>query len=150
MSAAVERLFLARGRGEPLVIFGDYDVDGVTATALLTEVLTALGWKVHQYLPHRLDEGYGLSQDAVENCLERLPAKLLLAVDCGSTAVATIHWLVHRGVDVIVLDHHQVAHPPPAARMHPRRRESPARSSPAALSVNSARPGWRSSWLTLW
>src|SRR5438876_7557139 len=99
MSAAVERLFLARGRGEPLVIFGDYDVDGVTATALLTEVLTALGWKVHQYLPHRLDEGYGLSQDAVENCLERLPAKLLLAVDCGSTAVATIHWLVHRGVD---------------------------------------------------
>ncbi|PYJ79892.1 MAG: single-stranded-DNA-specific exonuclease RecJ, partial [Verrucomicrobia bacterium] len=58
MAAAVERLFLARHRDEPLVIFGDYDVDGVTSTALLTEILTALGWRVNHYLPHRLDEGY--------------------------------------------------------------------------------------------
>src|SRR5213082_909558 len=57
MAAAVARLFLARSRGEPLVIFGDYDVDGVTSTALLTEVLRALGWQVNGYLPHRLDEG---------------------------------------------------------------------------------------------
>ncbi|PYJ03482.1 MAG: single-stranded-DNA-specific exonuclease RecJ, partial [Verrucomicrobia bacterium] len=62
MSAAVDRLLCARARDEPLVIFGDYDVDGVTSTALLTEVLTALGWRVKAYLPHRLDEGYGLSQ----------------------------------------------------------------------------------------
>lgn len=115
MAAAVDRLFLARERGEPLVIFGDYDVDGVTSTALLLEVLGKLGWSVNFYLPHRLDEGYGLSQDGVENCLKKFPTTLLLAVDCGSTAVASIAWLRQRGVDVIVLDHHQVSAPAPAA-----------------------------------
>ncbi len=115
MAEAVARLFLARSRAEPLVIFGDYDVDGVTATALLTEVLGALGWAVNQYLPRRLDEGYGLSREGVENCLAKFPTQLLLAVDCGSTAVASINWLNCRGVDVIVLDHHQVSSPPPAA-----------------------------------
>ena len=115
MAEAVARLFLARSRAEPLVIFGDYDVDGVTATALLTEVLGALGWVVNQYLPRRLDEGYGLSREGVENCLAKFPTQLLLAVDCGSTAVASINWLNCRGVDVIVLDHHQVSSPPPAA-----------------------------------
>ena len=115
MAAAMARLFLARSRGEALVIFGDYDVDGVSSTALLTEVLSALGWAVNHYLPHRLDEGYGLSREGVENCLARFPTRLLLAVDCGSTAVASIDWLNCRGVDVIVLDHHQVSSPPPAA-----------------------------------
>ena len=73
-----------------MVIFGDYDVDGVTSTTLLLEVLRALGWRVEFYLPHRMDEGYGLSQDGVENCLQKFPAtRLLLAVDCGSTAGST-------------------------------------------------------------
>jgi single-stranded-DNA-specific exonuclease len=126
MAVAVERLLHAREQGEPLVIFGDYDVDGVTSTALLLEVLRPLGWRVDFYLPHRMDEGYGLSADGVENCLKKFPAsaassgatgliKLLLAVDCGSTAVQTIKDLRSRGVDVIVLDHHQVSNPPPAA-----------------------------------
>ena len=113
MAAAVDRLFAARERGELIVIFGDYDVDGVTSTALLVEMMRALGWKVEPYLPSRLDEGYGLSRDGVENCLKRIPAKLLLAVDCGSTATATVRWLDQQGVDVIVLDHHQVASPSP-------------------------------------
>jgi single-stranded-DNA-specific exonuclease len=116
MRAAVERLFCARAQNEAIVIFGDYDVDGVTSTALLTEFLTVLGWKVHCYLPHRMDEGYGLSQSGVENCLSKFPATLLLAVDCGSTAVESIRWLGARGVDVIVVDHHQVSNPAPAAR----------------------------------
>ncbi len=116
MTAAVERLFAARERAEPLVIFGDYDVDGVTSTALLIEVLRALGWRAEFYLPHRMDEGYGLSRDGVENCLQKFPGtQLLLAVDCGSTAVDTIAWLNARGVDVLVLDHHQVSEPAPAA-----------------------------------
>ncbi len=116
MAAAVSRLFAARERAEPLVIFGDYDVDGVTSTALLLEVLRALGWRVDFYLPHRMDEGYGLSQDGVENCLQKFPGtKLLLAADCGSTAVETIGWLKQHGVDVLVLDHHQVSDPAPAA-----------------------------------
>jgi single-stranded-DNA-specific exonuclease len=115
MAAAVDRLLVARERGEQIVIFGDYDVDGVSSTALLLEVLSRLGWKTQPYLPHRFDEGYGLSRDGVANCLERFPVELLLAVDCGSTAVQTIAWLRERQIDVIVLDHHQVSNPPPAA-----------------------------------
>jgi single-stranded-DNA-specific exonuclease len=115
MRAAVERLAAARARGERLVIFGDYDVDGVTSTALLSEVLTALGWQVDTYLPHRMEEGYGLSQSALENCLRRFPVQLVLAVDCGSTSVESIRWLRGQGVEVVVLDHHQVSQPPPEA-----------------------------------
>ena len=135
MAKAVDRLLLARERGEALVIFGDYDVDGVTSTALLLEVLRRLGWRVDAYLPNRMDEGYGLSRDGVENCLKKFSAfadsfgatsklKLLLAVDCGSTAVETIAWLAECGVDVIVLDHHQVSSPAPkaAALVNPQRR----------------------------
>jgi single-stranded-DNA-specific exonuclease len=115
MRRAVDRLVVARSRQEPLVIFGDYDVDGVTSTALLHEVLTALGWTVSHYLPSRLDEGYGLSEGAVRHCLEKHSVSLLLAVDCGSTAAGSIHWLLEHGVDTIVLDHHQVSDPAPAA-----------------------------------
>ena len=126
MALAVERLLLARERGESLVIFGDYDVDGVTSTALLLEVLSRLGWHANAYLPNRMDEGYGLSRDGVENCLKKYsatvegsevtsPVKLLLAVDCGSTAVETISWLAEIGIEVIVLDHHQVSSPAPKA-----------------------------------
>jgi len=123
MAAAVDRLLRARERGEPLLIFGDYDVDGVTSTTLLLEVFRPLGWQVDFYLPHRMDEGYGLSQDAVENCLRKFPLArrsdvtrpggVLLAVDCGSTAVESVRWLRECGVDVIVLDHHQVSSPAP-------------------------------------
>ena len=102
-------------RSEALVIFGDYDVDGVTSTTLLHDFLSALGWTVHTYLPHRRDEGYGLTQSAVENCIAKFPVPLLLAVDCGSTAVESIRWLHERGVEVVVLDHHQVSAPAPDA-----------------------------------
>lgn len=115
MAAAVERLLAARERGELLVVFGDYDVDGVTATALLIETLGVLGWKTAHYLPHRMEEGYGFSQEAVTNCLEQHAPRLLLAVDCGSTAHAPVAALAARGIEVIVLDHHQVSDPPPAA-----------------------------------
>lgn len=115
MARAVDRLFAAREAGEGLVIFGDYDVDGVTATTLLESSLTQLGWKVDHYLPHRMDEGYGLSQAGVENCLGRFSTSLLLAVDCGSTAFEQITWLNDQGVEVIVLDHHQVCNPAPPA-----------------------------------
>ena len=128
---AIDRLFLARERNEPQVIFGDYDVDGVTSTAILTEVFTALGWQCSQYLPHRRDEGYGLSQAGVENCLARHPTSLLLAVDCGSTAVDPIAWLNSRGVDVLVLDHHQLSDPlPPALALVNPLRSPDAASAP--------------------
>jgi single-stranded-DNA-specific exonuclease len=76
MDRAVQRLFQARERDESVVIFGDYDVDGVTSTALLLEFLRSMGWRVEYYLPHRLEEGYGLSLEAVERCLSRTPAQL--------------------------------------------------------------------------
>lgn len=128
MDQAVTRLLTARERGDSLVIFGDYDVDGVTSSTLLLQVLRALGWHASSYLPHRLDEGYGLSRDGVENCLKKYPTRLLLAVDCGSTAVETIAWLRERGVDVIVLDHHQISTPAPAAvaLVNPQQTESAA------------------------
>ncbi|MEO6183257.1 MAG: single-stranded-DNA-specific exonuclease RecJ [Verrucomicrobiota bacterium] len=130
MSAAVDRLLLARAQNELVVIFGDYDVDGVTSATLLIQTLRALGWKVEAYLPHRLDEGYGLSQDGVENCLAKFRLKLLLAVDCGSTAFATISWLKERQIDVVVLDHHQLSTPlPPAvALVNPQLETNPAQS----------------------
>ncbi len=115
MATAVERLLRALEGQEEIVIFGDYDVDGVTSTALLTETLRHLGCRVNYYLPHRMEEGYGLSREGVENCLRKFPATLLLAVDCGSTAVACIAWLEQRGVDTLVLDHHQISSPAPAA-----------------------------------
>ena len=128
MSTAVERLFQARERREPVVVFGDYDVDGVTSTALLLEFLRALGWCVEYHLPHRLEEGYGLTLDSVERCLGKVAARLLIAVDCGSTAVECIESLKQRGVDVVVVDHHQVSGPPPAlALINPRVVEAPDR-----------------------
>jgi single-stranded-DNA-specific exonuclease len=145
MPAAVERLFRAREQSEPVVIFGDYDVDGVTSTALLLEVLGRLGWHVDYYLPHRLEEGYGLSQDAIENCRRKFSATLWLAVDCGSTSVASIAWLRERGVEVIVLDHHQVSNPEPAAvaLVNPQLRllkERASGSLASPLAANGATP----------
>ena len=113
MSVAVERLLLARERGERIVIFGDYDVDGVTSTTILMEVFSHLGIHADYYVPHRLDEGYGLTRCGVENCLNKFPASLLVAVDCGSTSVESISWLKSRGTDALILDHHQVSDPAP-------------------------------------
>ena len=113
MDAAVERLWKAREDNERLLIYGDYDVDGVSSTALLAEMLTELGWTVQPYLPSRFDGGYGLSVVALEKCLEKFDVDIVLAVDCGSTAVEAIEFLNSKKVDVLVLDHHQVSVPPP-------------------------------------
>ncbi len=113
MDAAIERLWKARENNERLLIYGDYDVDGVSSTALLVEVLTELGWAVKPYLPGRFDDGYGLSEVSLEKCLEQFKADIVLAVDCGSTAVKAIEFLNDKKIDVLVLDHHQVSTPPP-------------------------------------
>lgn len=127
MTDALHRLWQARENGETVVIFGDYDVDGVSSTALLQLFLSRHGWTVRTYLPHRLDEGYGLTEEAARNCLAHHPTRLLLAVDCGTTAVETIARLRAEGVDVIVLDHHQCANalPPAAALVNPCRIHHP-------------------------
>jgi single-stranded-DNA-specific exonuclease len=107
MRAAVSRIFVAVDRHQRIVLFGDYDVDGVTSLALLAETLRAYGAAPELFLPLRMEEGYGLSRESVARCLERHRPQLLVALDCGTSSVAEIAELEGRGVDVIVLDHHQ-------------------------------------------
>lgn len=109
MSAAVERTLVALRRGERVVLYGDYDVDGITSLAILARFFKACGAEVPCFLPLRAAEGYGLSEAGVERCLESHAPQLLLAVDCGTTSVKEIKKLRERGVDVIVLDHHEPA-----------------------------------------
>jgi single-stranded-DNA-specific exonuclease len=107
MSAAVERIILALDCGERVVLFGDYDVDGVTSLALLSELLRSYGAAPELFLPLRMEEGYGLSPESVERCCEEHRPQLLIAVDCGTSSLAEIAGLKARGIDVIVLDHHE-------------------------------------------
>ncbi|PYJ28600.1 MAG: single-stranded-DNA-specific exonuclease RecJ [Verrucomicrobia bacterium] len=107
MDVAVSRVFAALDRRERIVLFGDYDVDGVTSLALLNEMLRAYGGPPELFLPLRREEGYGLSRESVERCLEQHRLQLLIAVDCGTSSVIEIADLNKRGVDVMVLDHHE-------------------------------------------
>jgi single-stranded-DNA-specific exonuclease len=107
MQAAVERVLGAVDRHERIVLFGDYDVDGVTSIALLAEMLHAYGATPELFLPLRMEEGYGLSRESIERCLEQGRPQLLIAVDCGTSSVAEIADVRQRGVDVIVFDHHE-------------------------------------------
>ncbi len=107
MQTAVDRILAGVNRKERVVLFGDYDVDGVTSLALLAEMLRAYGVEPQLFLPLRMEEGYGLSAESVERCLREHNPQLLIAVDCGTSSVAEIADLKRRGVDVIVFDHHE-------------------------------------------
>lgn len=107
MAPAVTRVLRAVDERERVVLFGDYDVDGVTSLALLAEMLRSYGAAPELFLPLRMEEGYGLSAESVDRCLERHHPQLLIAVDCGTSSIDEIAELKDRGVDVIVLDHHE-------------------------------------------
>jgi single-stranded-DNA-specific exonuclease len=107
MERAVMRVLAALDRHERIVLFGDYDVDGVTSLALLAEMLRAYGAASELFLPLRMEEGYGLSRESVERCLDQHHPQLLIALDCGTSSVDEVALLKKRGVDVIVLDHHE-------------------------------------------
>jgi single-stranded-DNA-specific exonuclease len=104
---AVERLRRAMREGESILVFGDYDVDGITATTLLVSILHRYGVHPRYTVPLRQEEGYGLSRMALERAFEQggVP-DLLIAVDCGTSSRAEVAWLRAQGVDVIILDHH--------------------------------------------
>jgi single-stranded-DNA-specific exonuclease len=123
MEQAVARIVAGIQKHERIVIYGDYDVDGVTASALLTRVLRAVGANVANFLPNRQDEGYGLSAEGLSRCRQEHSPQLLIAVDCGTSSVAEIAGLKRDGVDVIVLDHHEPAAELPAcvALVNPKR-----------------------------
>ena len=109
MGETVERLQRAIKAGERIVVYGDYDTDGVTATALLVQVLSVLGADVHRYIPDREDEGYGLNDNALRK-LKDDGARLVVTVDCGIRSLAEADTARALGLDLIITDHH---HPGP-------------------------------------
>lgn len=124
MDAAVERLLRAADEKQSIVLYGDYDVDGVTSMALLSIALQAYGLEPRLFLPHRMEDGYGMSHEGLAKCLE-LHGKpdLLVALDCGTTSIAEAAWLGEQGVDCIIVDHHELSLaglPPCAALVNPK------------------------------
>jgi single-stranded-DNA-specific exonuclease len=114
MEGAVARIVRAVEEGQRIACYGDYDVDGVTSTVLLSGFLGAAGGVVTTYIPHRLVEGYGLNGAAVERLADE-GVNLIVTLDCGITSVAEVAGAARRGVDVVVVDHHTVPVDLPAA-----------------------------------
>ena len=104
---AVARIRAAIRSGEPIVVYGDFDADGVTSTALLVQALTALGAHVSPYIPHRVDEGYGLHNDALDK-IAAAGARLVITVDCGIRSPVEVAHGQALGLDMIVTDHHSI------------------------------------------
>ena len=114
MDKAAGRVGLAMSRGEKIAVFGDYDVDGITATCLLTDFLRRHGADVVSYIPGRLEEGYGLNPIAIHQ-LHAEGVKLIVTVDCGITAVSEAELCRQLGIDLVITDHHECKQTLPAA-----------------------------------
>ncbi len=114
MDRAVERIRQGVEREESIAVYGDYDVDGITSTTLITDFLRGLGAKVTPYIPHRMEEGYGLNPQSVTALAEQ-GITLLITVDCGITAVHEVEVAAALGMDVIITDHHGCKDTLPAA-----------------------------------
>jgi single-stranded-DNA-specific exonuclease len=128
MTPAVNRILAAIKRGETICVYGDFDVDGVSSTALLVMALQAAGGAVGPYIPDRVDEGYGLNTDAITR-IAAAKATLLVTVDCGIRSLPEVAYARSLGMDVIVTDHHTVGPelPPALAVINPRRADCPSR-----------------------
>ncbi len=122
---AVTRLRRALRAGEPIAVFGDFDADGVTATALLVQTLRALGGHARPYIPHRVDEGYGLREESLTG-LARDGVRVVVTVDCGVRALEQVAHANRLGLDVIITDHHSVGRQLPQAVsvIDPKRKDS--------------------------
>ena len=108
LDLAVERIERAIRDREPMLVFGDYDVDGITSTYLLTSVVRALGARAEYRIPHRTRDGYGLSIEAIEKA-HAAGTKLVVTVDCGITAVEPVQRALELGIDTVITDHHEPA-----------------------------------------
>src|ERR1051325_6257516 len=106
MDHACERIARAVRDNETILIYGDYDVDGVTSIVLLQTVLRSLGADAAHVVPHRLVDGYGLKTEVIERVLVDKDVKLVITVDCGITSVEPVRRAIERGIDVIITDHH--------------------------------------------
>ncbi len=109
LDLAVERIFRAADAGEHVCIYGDYDVDGVSSVTLLHTILTSYGIRTSYFIPVRTREGYGLSREGIEHAMQACGTTpdLLITVDCGTSSVDEVAELRKRGVDVVILDHHE-------------------------------------------
>lgn len=114
MDIAVERIIKAINNKEKILIYGDYDVDGITSTTVLKKYLMDRGISVDTYIPNRLHEGYGLNKNAIDTIKER-NIDLIITVDCGISAIEEVDHAVSLGMDVIVTDHHEVGEKLPNA-----------------------------------
>ncbi|HEY1921938.1 MAG TPA: single-stranded-DNA-specific exonuclease RecJ [Tepidisphaeraceae bacterium] len=112
LPAAAARIANAIRDHEKIVVYGDYDVDGITATSILWHAITLLGGEVATYIPHRIDEGYGLNAEAIAQIIDG-GARLIVTVDCGITAMEPAKLARGRGVDLIITDHHDWHGDPP-------------------------------------
>nr|WP_306220203.1 single-stranded-DNA-specific exonuclease RecJ [Cohnella sp. WQ 127256] len=126
MAEAVERISRAIRDGERIRVYGDYDADGVTSTALMMRLLKQLGASFDTYIPHRSREGYGLNLGAIDLAVEA-GVQLLITVDNGISAVEQIAYATHRGIDVIVTDHHEAPEilPIAIALVNPKQKDCP-------------------------
>ncbi len=122
---AVARIYRALLSGETIAIYGDFDADGITGTAILVNGLSRLGGKTVPYIPHRLTEGYGLNVTALEN-LHKQGISLVITVDCGITALAEVKRAKRLGLDIVITDHHSPLPemPPAIATINPKRADS--------------------------
>jgi single-stranded-DNA-specific exonuclease len=105
MQAAVERLLVAHTSGESVCIYGDYDVDGISGTALLVSFLRRVGFDCGYFIPNRFDDGYGLNKESLQRIIDS-GATLIISVDCGITSIEEAAFCQQTGVDLIILDHH--------------------------------------------
>ncbi len=107
MTAVVEKIEKHIARGSKILIFGDYDVDGITASAILIKYFQSVGVDVSNYMPNRYEDGYGLSVETLNKIFAKSKPDLVITVDCGITAVQEVEYLKQNNVDVIVTDHHE-------------------------------------------
>lgn len=147
LTKAAERIAKSIANKDKIVVYGDYDVDGITATSILWHAIRRLGGVVDYYIPHRIDEGYGLNAEAVAEICDG-GAKLIVTVDCGITAIEPAKVAADKGVDLIITDHHEwhtgpgtdePALPPCHAIVHPRLpHDGPAYPNPALCGAGVA------------
>jgi single-stranded-DNA-specific exonuclease len=126
MEKAVDRILEAREKNERIIIFGDYDVDGVSSTAILVRYVTEIGCQVSYRLPHRVHDGYGLKSYFFDELAQK-NVKLVITVDCGTRDIEPIRHAKSLGIDVIVTDHHAVPDIVPEeviAIINPKRKDS--------------------------
>ena len=106
MKKAIDRIVEAIEKQEKVTIYGDYDVDGITSITVLKSFLKDRGLEVSQYIPNRLDEGYGLNKQAIEK-IHKSGCELMITVDCGISAIEEIEYANQLGIETIVTDHHE-------------------------------------------